>query len=145
MLRRWKVNAQEMTAACTATTKGKASSRLWPCIRAAGHDGSHKPSIEADHYTYPLTEFDHAWLASEIRLLLAQRHRLQHELWETQAAHRDTQVKARTWQARARQLAGVLRSMKHPPKGRTHADKDVVTWALTDPAANTEQPWNDSL
>lgn len=44
----------------------------WRCQLKAGHDPAdvHRWPVESEHYNYPIDQYDHAWLVSELRLQL---------------------------------------------------------------------------
>lgn len=63
-------------AVCEATKPH--SLHPWRCMRKAGHDlaDGHSWPIESEHYNYPLDQYSAEWLASELRLQLAQNRDL---------------------------------------------------------------------
>lgn len=56
-------------AACDVT-KPSQGQQPWRCIRALDHDGDCDFGLESKVYARPVVEQDHAWLASEVVMLL---------------------------------------------------------------------------
>lgn len=66
-------------AVCTAIKPHS----IWPwrCQLKAGHDpaDAHRWPLESEHYNYPIDQYDHAWLVSELRLQLTNMEHLKRD------------------------------------------------------------------